>query len=160
MKALSVFLLAMWGAACLGCGRSTSYTSPEGDKTTVTQKGENVELTFEGKEGQRTKIGASVPLPEDFPKDVAIYPKATVFASTKDKTGTMSVVLKITEAAGKVGPFYQDKLKEAGWEIEQTMNMPTGMMLQASKEGRQLHVVVAEGDSGETIVNLGLQKAE
>ena len=144
-------------ALCAGCGRSRTYTDAEGQTTTVTQKGKSAEVTFKGKDGQETRIGQGVALPDDFPKDVAIYPKANVFASTKEKKGTMSVVLEIADPAPQVLAFYKEKLKENGWSIKNEMNVAGTVMVEGAKEGRKL-TLTAGGDSGKTMATLVLEK--
>jgi hypothetical protein len=153
----SIGLLLVAMALYAGCRRTTTVTDSEGHKATVTQKGNSVEITSKGKDGQEVRLGEGVALPEDFPKDVAIYPKATVFMSSKEKKGTMSVMLKIANPAQSVATFYQEKLKENGWDIENTTNVGNLTMLQAVKEGRKLAVSVNK-DASETMVTLVLEK--
>ena len=161
-KCVGVGLLLGALALNVGCRRSRTFTGPEGEKTTVTQKGDSVDVTFKGKEGEEVQVsggGSGVALPDGFPKDVAIYPKATVFASTKDKKGAMSVVLKIADPAQKVGAFYQEKLKESGWGIENTVNLGNMTMLECTKDGRKLAVSINK-DSEQTMATLVLQKED
>lgn len=158
---LAVMLLAAL-ALSGGCRRSRTYSVPGGGTTTVSQKGDNVDVTFKGKDGEEVQVsggGSGVALPKEFPQDVAIYPKATVFASTKDKKGAMSVILKIAGSAAQVATFYEEQLKKGGWEIENTMNMGDITMLQCAKEGRKLAVSVNKGPQ-ETMVTLVLEKGE
>ena len=150
-----MLLLAL--ALQAGCGRSRTYTDSEGQTTTVTQKGKSTEMTFKGKDGAEAHVGQGVALPDDFPKDVAIYPKANVFASTKDKNGTTSVVLEITDSAAQVMAFYKEKLKENGWSIENEMNMAGTAMVEGAKDGRKL-MMTASGGSGKTMATLVLEK--
>jgi dolichyl-phosphate-mannose--protein O-mannosyl transferase len=102
-------------------------------------------------------VGQGIALPDDFPKDVAIYPKAKVIASNKEKNGTMSVVLEITDSAQQVVTFYKEKLKENGWTIENETNMTGMAMLQGAKEGRKV-ALIAAGESGKTMTTLTLEK--
>ncbi len=118
-----------------GCRRSQTYTSPGGEKTTVTQKNGSLEITSKGKDGQEMRVGEDVALPDGFPKDVAVYPKLTVFALTKDKNGAMSVILKIADPVQQVEAFYKEKLKADGWEIENTMSVGNITMLEV-RQGR------------------------
>ena len=159
-KCITIGLLLAALAMNAGCGRSHTYTDSEGQKTTVTQKGQDVEMTFKGKDGQEAHVAggtAGVPLPDGFPKDIAVYPKATVFASTKDKSGAMSVVLKATDPVQQIATFYQEKLKENGWATENTTNVGNAMILQVTKEGRKLNMSIS-GNSGDTMMNLVLEK--
>ena len=55
--------------------------------------------------------------------------------------------------AAELVKFYQDQLKEKGWEIQSTANMGEGSMFSAKKEGRQCTALVLKQDK-ETVVQL------
>jgi len=132
-------------ALSAGCGRPT----------TVNQKGDGVDVTFKGKHGEKThvpNVEKGVALPDGFPKDVAIYPQATVVTSmTMEKT--MHVSLKTADSAEKVAAFYKKKLDEDGWKISTNVNTEQMRMLQGAKEGRSLAVLIST-ESGETAIVL------
>jgi hypothetical protein len=155
MRLTCCIVLSLAIGVCVGCGRSRTYTGAEGEKATVTQKGDTVEVKVKGKRGEEVRYssgGAGVALPDGFPKDVAIYPKATVVTSaTVEKA--MTAMLKTADSAQKAEAFYKDKLKENGWKIESSMNMPQGMMLHGKKESRSLTVVIS-AEANETMINL------
>ena len=128
---LALLMLAL----SAGCGRSTTVVGPHGERVTVKQKGDGVDVTFKDKHGKEGHVAAGekgVALPDDFPKDVAVYPKATVVTSmTMEKT--MHVSLKTADSAEKVAAFYKKKLDEDGWKINTNVNTEQMRMLQASK---------------------------
>src|SRR5262249_27689823 len=93
-----------------------------------------------------------VALPDGFPKDVPIYKGATVqVASKQDRM--MLVILNVDASAADALKYYQDQLKEQGWEINTTMNMGEGTMLVAKKGERQCSALVRKQDKG-TMVQL------
>ncbi len=155
MKRICCAVLLLVAGACPGCQRSTTTTTPDGEEVTVRHKDGVVEGTVKGKHGDEVRWatgGASAALPDDFPKDVAVYPKATIVASVA-RAKTMNVSLKSADSAEKVQAFYKDKLKRDGWEVGTSLSLPQGMMLQGEKDDRTLTVAVSSL-TGETMINL------
>ena len=138
-----------------GCGGPRELTTPDGEKVTVAQDGEGVNITVKGEDGESVQISANesgVSLPDGFPSDVPIYPGATITLTSETPQG-MNVVLRTKDPAEKVRQFYQEKLKAEGWEIVATMNMPTGAMLQA-KKGERSQTVITGSDGQQTTISL------
>ena len=151
-------LLASGMVVGSGCGRSETVVDEQGNRTTITDKAGGVEVTFEGKKGEKVRIAGGeggVALPDDFPKDVPVYPgsSATVTNTTPEVT---NVVLMTADAAAKVSAFYQEKLPAAGWTTE-TTNLPSGSVIGCSKGDRELNVAVV-GDDNQTMISLALEK--
>ncbi len=133
----------------LGCGRGTTVTDAEGTQTTVTERGDGVEMTVTGEDGQTLKFAgdeAGVPLPDGFPSDVPIYAGATVVASMT-LPGGMNVTLKTGDPQEKVRAYYETQLKANGWEVQATMNTADGAMLQTQKENRSVNVVIGRDEA-------------
>jgi hypothetical protein len=146
---LLILILGCWS----GCGRSTTVTGPEGEKATVTQDRQGVGITIEGKQGEKVRIAADeagVALPDGFPKDVPIYPGATITASATTQN-MMNVTLQTKDQPQQVRTFYQGTLKQNGWEMQSTMNTPQGVMLQATKAERTQVVTIGRDDDKTTI---------
>lgn len=156
---IALFLSASWGCG----GKTTTVTGPDGEKVTVRQHGDKVEYTATGPDGQKvtgTQKGdkveytvdgpdgkkatwssgtAGVALPEGFPKDVPLYPGATVAVAGKDGK-TMTVLLKTKDGIEKSHNYYNAELKQKGWTIETSANFGEGAMFAAKKETRRLTV--------------------
>lgn len=144
-----------------GCGRSTTVTGPEGDKATVTQDSSGVGITIEGQKGEKVRIAAAeagVPLPDGFPKDVPVYPGATVIGSTTAQN-MVNVSLQTADQPQQVRTFYQEKLKQNGWETQSTMDVPQGTMLHATKDRRTQTVTIAR-DEDKTVISLVVTQEE
>ena len=153
-KKLAVVLAAV-AAITFGCGKSDTY-KVKGGEVTVNKK--DGQVTFQGKNKDGNVIVTAakegVALPDGFPKDVPIYKGAVVqVASTQGKM--MLVHLNISAPVADALKYYQDQLKEQGWEINSTMNMGEGSMLTAKKGGRQCSAVVMKQDKG-TMVQLSV----
>ena len=117
-------------AVCCGCKKSTTVTGPSGEQTTVTNKGDNVEVTIEDREGKKMTIkgrGRGTPLPEGFPKDVPIYPGAKVEHSFEFQQGKpLFVELEADDGVAQVAEHYKTKLQENGWEMQPGAARPAG----------------------------------
>jgi len=152
-------LLASGLVAWSGCGQSKTVVDEEGNRTTLTEKGGNVEVTFEGKDGEKVRIAGGeggVALPDGFPKDVPLYPGATPTVTNSNAEVT-TVMLTTADAAAKVSAFYKEKLAAAGWTTKNTLDMPTGSMIVCSKGDRTLSVTLVSDDN-QTMINLTLGK--
>jgi hypothetical protein len=139
-----------------GCGRSTTTVGPKGEEATVTKEGGAVKVTGKDEHGDelKTTVGSGASLPDAFPSDVAIYPKATIEVSAT-VGNTMSVSLKTADSAKEVETFYKQKMKENGWDSKSSLDMPQMKMLEGSKKGHTLTVVIS-AESGHTIISLSV----
>lgn len=149
MKRVGIVLVLAVGCLIPGCRKSTTYTDKDGTKATVTQSGKNTEVTIQGKDGTKVQVsgGGNLALPEAFPKDVPVYPGATITANATVKDG-VQVVLKTADPINKVAAFYSDKLKAGGFEIESTMNTEENSMLTAKKGNRTVMVTTSRDSDG------------
>lgn len=143
--------LALVAAVAFGCGKKSTYKTKDGEVTVDKQHGQ---VTFEGKSKDgNVKVSANkagVPLPDGFPKDVPIYTGAVVqVASTQGQM--MMVHLNVSASVTEVLKYYQDQLKEQGWEIESTMNMGEGSMIAAKKADRKCSAMVLKQDQGSMV---------
>jgi len=143
-------VLALVTALAVGCGKS-SYKTRDGE---VTVDKKNGAVTYEGKtKDGAVKVTASkagVALPDDFPKDVPIY-KGAIVQMTSTQGKTTMVHLNVSDAVADVLKYYQDELKNQGWEIQSTMNMGEGSMLTSKKGDRECSAVVLKQDKGTMI---------
>jgi len=141
----------------MGCGRSKTrtVTGPNGEKYTVAEKGDNVDVTFTGKSGEKIQVTSGdkgVSLPDYFPKDVPVYPGATINISSKTREGMM-VMLKTNESAEKIKQYYEKANKEQGWEEnENTVAMDKIAILGYKKDNRTLTVTISTDK--ETMIQL------
>jgi hypothetical protein len=143
--------LALVAAVAFGCGKKSTYQTKDGE---VTVDKKNGQVTFESKskDGNVTVSAnkAGVALPDGFPKDLPIYRGAVVqVASTQGQT--MMVHLNVSDSVAEVLKYYQDQLKEQGWEIESSMNMGEGSMIAAKKADRKCTAMVMKQDKGSMV---------
>lgn len=155
-KILSTILLAVV-ALTFGCGKSETYQSPDG-KVTIEQKGDSAKYEVTTKEGKATMTASDtgVVIPDTFPKDVPI-PKGAVAKLTMSQGKTEVLHLYTPGAVADVFKEYQDKLKGEGWEIESSMNMEEGSVLNAKKGTRKCMAMLTKENAG-TLIQLNVNQ--
>lgn len=86
--------------------------------------GENQVVFKDNKTGNVTAFGEDLKLPDDFPKDVPVYPGAKITSAIIDSSGEKpaSLTLKSTDAPDKVISWYEKTLKDAGWAEQASFN--------------------------------------
>jgi hypothetical protein len=133
---------------------------PEG-RNKITEKvdpdGKGMHLTATSPEGKQfnASIGDEVDIPEDFPKDVPIFPGSTPMAFMSAPDEGMIVTFKSSEEQQDIFDFYQSSLADGGWEIlEDSMFHDHQLSFDAFKDNRKISVVVAgtKGDSRVSVI--------
>ena len=148
-------MLTIVAVTTFGCGRSSTYESPDG-AVTVSQKGEGAQLEIVTKDGKATMTAGDtgVAIPSTFPKDVPIL-KGAMPKMTMSQGKTELLHLQVPGSVADVAKEYQEKLKAEGWEIETMMNMGETSMVHAKKGGRKCAAMVMKDDAG-TMVQLSV----
>jgi hypothetical protein len=130
-------------------------------RNTITEKvdpdGKGMHLTATSPEGKQfnASIGDEVDIPEDFPKDVPIFPGSTPMAFMSAPDEGMIVTFKSSEEQQDIFDFYQSSLADGGWEIlEDSMFHDHQLSFDAFKDNRKVSVVVAgtKGDSRVSVI--------
>ena len=112
------------------------------------QGGDKVEIKGGGADGSVTSSSADVvKMPEDFPKDIPVYPGATPIIHTSAKNGR-TVQLWTSDTANKVTAFYKEKFNVEGWKQESESSTEAITLLYSTKENRTLSVVISYDDDG------------
>ena len=153
-RAYRALLTLAVAAAWIGCGRTTTVTSPEGEEATVSESGGEVQITVQGEDGGTVKFAANqagVALPKDFPKDVPIYPEATVIANAAGQK-MRNVTLQSADSAREVKAFYAERLPQNGWEIETSLDTAQGAMLTAKKQQQRLMAMISTRNTRTIVV--------
>ena|SRR5438876_597549 len=89
-------------------------------------------------------------VPDDYPKDVPIYPGAKVtMAQSGPRQHLRDLMLVSNDSAGKIVDYYRKGLESNGWKIQNTMTSDQVSALTAVKDNRQaiLQVLYREGKS-------------
>jgi len=145
MMALAVVCLLV-----SGCGKKVaekmieSRLSKDGVKAKVDLSGEQV--TIQTKDGTSTYSGGkNAKVPDTFPKDVFVYPGATVVASVTVPNGC-NLVLETKDDLEKVLGAFKDKMAGADWKEEMNMNQGGQSMCVYKKDQRSASIVIASAD--------------
>lgn len=107
--------------------------------------------------GDGTATIGTQELPSDFPKDIPVYPGATVLGSVTGSAtaGGLFVSMNSTDSLDAVKSYYDSKLVENGWTKEEGVNLGTIVNIAATKgdqrlsvtltpyEDNQLHITIA-----------------
>jgi hypothetical protein len=94
-----------------------------------------------------------VALPEAFPKDVPLYPKATITAASTE--GRMTLSLKTSDSSQKAEAFYKENLVKNGWSQPTTITVPMGNALRSTKDNRAVSVLCS-GGGGYTMISISV----
>jgi hypothetical protein len=132
---------------------------PEGRNKIVEKMdpdGKGMHLTATSPEGKQfnASIGDEVEIPEEFPKDVPIFPGATPMAYMSSPDEGIIVTFKSGKQQQAIFNFYQTQLADDGWEILEDSKFGRQLAFDAIKEDRRVSVVVAgtEGASRVSVI--------
>ncbi len=94
-------------------------------------------------------------LPADFPKDVPLYPGATV--KSAGQTAKEMVILETPDTKEKPLAFYKTELPKNGWKLEKAFSGSPDA-LQGAKGNRMISMAVLAhgGKNGRTLIQIGL----
>ncbi len=155
MRKLAILLLGLLAAAAC---RKREYVGPHGEQVEYDAKGNNV--TVKTADGSVVVSGDGVKLPEDFPKDVPVYPGAKIasaVSSAQSGTSGHMVTLETSDSPDKIATFY--KAKFSGWQVKMEMSSGGGkVLLLESPDAKRSVTVVANPANGVTTVTLTAQE--
>lgn len=129
-------------------------------RNTIVEKmapdGKAMYLTATNPEGKQIKasIGDEIEIPEEFPKDVPIFPGSTPMAFLFAPGEGIIVTFKSGEEQQEIFDFYQSKLSDDGWEILEDKEQSSQLSFEAIKEKRKVAVAVTgtKGDSRVSVI--------
>jgi hypothetical protein len=117
--------------------------------------GKGMNLTATSPEGKKfnASIGDEIEIPEEFPKDVPIFPNATPMAFLSAPDEGIIVTFKSGEEQQDIFDFYQSSLTDDGWEIVEDSMFGKQLAFDAIKDDRKVSVIVA-GTKGDARVSV------
>ncbi len=117
--------------------------------------GKGMHLTATSPEGKQIKasIGDEIEIPDEFPKDVPIFPGSTPMAFMSAPGEGIIVTFKSGEDQQDIFDFYQSSLTDDGWEIVEDSMFGKQLSFDAIKDNRKVSVVVA-GTKGDARVSV------
>jgi hypothetical protein len=118
--------------------------------------GKGMHLTATSPAGKkfRASIGDEIEIPDEFPKDVPIFPGSTPMAFMSAPDEGIIVTFKSGEEQQDIFDFYQSELADGGWEILEDTMVIGQLSLDAIKDNRKVSVIVAgtKGDSRVSVI--------
>jgi hypothetical protein len=144
-----------------GDNLSITVKDENNQKSTMTMNSseETTEMNIAGAEGNmKMQSGSGAKIPENFPKDVPLYPGVTLKMVMEMEGQGYSVVSSTTDAVSAVSDFYKKSCIEKGWT--ESMVMAQGAdnaMLHYQKDERILMVVIGFAE-GETTISITVGK--
>ena len=144
-------------AACQKAGDKVTEAAIEratGNKVDVDRDGDT--MTIKTDDGQikvaTSEDGQSVPLPDDFPKDVFL-PEQSAVNSAMDMAGMKMVNITTKASTNQVSSAIQKTMEAQGWKREMAMQAAEGSAtLVFSKDKRQTVYQMMKADGGGTQV--------
>lgn len=145
-------LLLFTATLTLACGGDETTTPTE--EGTFTVETEDGGVRISGEEEGAGKVtglfGENAKIPDGFPKDVPVYPDATVVAGMASDEGGM-VTLKTGDDPDEIVAFYREGLRSEGWSLESEMNLGGQQILPIEKGGRSGAVQISR-EGGDTTI--------
>ncbi len=118
--------------------------------------GKGMHLTATSPTGKkfRASIGDEIEIPDEFPKDVPIFPGSTPMAFMSAPGEGIIVTFKSGEGQQDIFDFYQSSLADGGWAIVEDTKFTGQLSLDAIKDNRKVSVIVAgtKGDSRVSVI--------
>ena len=100
----------------------------------------------------RTTVELGV-LPAEFPRDIPVYPGATVISASSAALGH-GAIFSTADAADRVADFYEAELWELGWTEVKKLTAGPATSITATKEERVFAVGLTKGADGKTIISV------
>lgn len=154
-----VLLAAVIGAVVAGCGEKAAETiaekamESEGGQADVDIRGDSAVVRTESGD---IAIGSAAKIPDDFPKDVPLYPNLTPnVVSSIAREGSYSLQGEVKAGMAEVAEYYKKEALAQGWEQRQLVEQPQFVMLTYEKGERALNVMInTEGGTTMLIVTV------
>ena len=155
IKKCLMFVFIVLVLLFIGCGGGSQERAAEkaaekaiaketGEKADVDISKDKVMIKSEGKEITIAGEGTAS-LPEDFPKDIYVYPGAGIKMSGKQENSFM-LTLESKDDLKKVVSEYKDKMKAQEWKEKTTLDMGEQTMIEFEKENRSTIINITKAD--------------
>ena len=126
-----------------------------GEDVDVDKDGEKVTITSEEGEFSFEEGGK---LPDNFPSDFPVYPKAELASSwmaSGNDTDGLSLIWETEDTVSKVGNYYESELKNAGWTLSFTSETEDSTTFAFEKNGVRGFIGITVEES-KTVISLTL----
>jgi hypothetical protein len=155
---ISLGVLLIVGIVCRACfgfgfSRWSAHNRPGNfltERILGAATGQKVQINNNGKSVKIGNLNIVTGLPDDFPKDIPLYPEAKV-GGTLGSKGDFTTTFMTKDSAKDVAAYYATKLKDQGWEVT-TSQLGEMEMINFKKEGRSGNVTATTSPSETSIL--------
>ncbi len=121
----------------------------------VDEDGKGMHITATKPNGTtfQASIGEEVAVPDEFPKDVPVFPGSTPMASLYSPDEGVLVTFKSTEDQQAIHDFYQTSLAKDGWDVQPGESVGNQLSLEAHKQDRTISITIG-GRTGDSRVSV------
>jgi len=81
-------------------------------------------------------------IPDFYPEGAPRYPGATTSQAGMSPDGTANLLFGSADSVDEVAAFMADYLPAEGWDTSGTMEAPDGVMMEGTKDGRKIAVMI------------------
>lgn len=141
-----------------------SGASQDGQKVDVDIKGDDGSFTMKigGKEGSGSLVvGEGAKLPDDFPKDVTVYPGMKVEMAQSMGTA-FTVSAKSPDTVDKIQQYIKADMTKGGWAEQMSMSQNEGgtqsHIFTYKKETRMANIIIGSETEGGCVISYSLMQ--
>ncbi|GMR07774.1 MAG: hypothetical protein BMS9Abin26_0778 [Gammaproteobacteria bacterium] len=150
LQRILVVFLTLWLSGCSDDAEETLVEKQielaTGGKADVDISKGQMTITSDSKGGEVSmSIGENVTLPEDFPKDVLVYPGSKLESAVQMPEG-FSLGLTSKDNRKNIVDAYQDTMQSNGWKVQTTMVIDTQSIMMYEKDNRVTSILVDDGN--------------
>lgn len=160
-KILAVSLLLPF--LLTGCGKKTEEKAMEkqieqatGGKADVDLSKDRMSITTKTDKGEvKMQVGENVALPDNFPKDVFVYPGSKISTAMQTPEG-FHVDMVSGDKKQDVIDAYQKTMQSNGWSVQTTMAMGPQNMMVYDKGDRTANIIISADDDNSVHITLSV----
>jgi hypothetical protein len=165
-SSLPVVLLlgAALAVPSMGCKRLAERAAEKAEEKAI-EKQTGGQVSINGEKGTLTivtdagamTLGETAKIPDDFPKNVPVYPGAAPKVAMKSAAGgkeTWSVIVETMDAKDKVVAYY--KANMSGFTVASTMDVGTGTMTVYQSPKLDVTLMTGAESGGKTSITLSV----
>ena len=127
-----------------GCGDKEDKANVElsKDKMSITSKTDKGEIKMD--------VGGNVALPDNFPKDVFVYPDTKILSAIQMPQG-LNVTMVSGDDKQNIIDTYQKKMSQNGWAMQSSMMMGAQSIMMFQKNDRAANITIVSGGDAEGV---------
>ncbi|MFP6639365.1 MAG: hypothetical protein VCC04_03900 [Myxococcota bacterium] len=88
------------------------------------------------------QLRVEVPVPDDYPADAPIYPGSQA-SSVRTQGNNIILGFGAMDPPAEVEGYIETDLRNEGWALQSTQEMPNGVLITGNKDGRKISVLIA-----------------